>query len=272
MSDTTRRLTTALLVVMSVQAAGGLLFQSAYRDVDWVRAAWFGNDWVTLLVAVPLLWLGAIGAARGSIRGCLLWLGLIGYAVYNYAFYVFGAALNVFFLMYILALVLAVVLMILALSRLDVSGVADSVRAAAPLRLIGGSLTFVGSGLASVWIATWAAYVFAGRPTPVEPEVFKLVAALDLSLMVPVLTLGGVLLWRREPWGYVVAAIASIQTALYLFVLSFNAIVLIRRGLADAPGELPIWGPLTILTTTVACVLWANVRPTARRGARVQEP
>ena len=79
---------------MALQASTGLLFESQYRDVDWIRATWFGNDWVTLLVAVPLLFAGLVRAAAGSIRGLLLWLGLIGYALYNYAFYLFGAALN----------------------------------------------------------------------------------------------------------------------------------------------------------------------------------
>ena len=102
--------------------------------------------------------------------------------------------------------------------------------------------------------------MFAGRPTPVEPEVFKLVAALDLSLMVRMLTGGGVLLWRRGAWGYVVAPIASIQGALYLLVLSVNSIVAIRRGFASAPGELPTWGTLAVFTSTIALVLLSNVR------------
>ena len=106
----------------------------------------------------------------------------------------------------------------------------------------------------------WAAYVFAGRPTPVEPEAFKLVAALDLSLMVPTLGIGGVLLWRRRPWGLVIAAIASVQAALYLLVLSVNSVVSIHRGLTNAPGELPIWGTLTLITGTVALGLFASVR------------
>jgi hypothetical protein len=52
-----------------------VLFQAAYRDVDWIRASWFGNDWVTLAVAAPLLFLGLVQAGRGSVRGLLLWLG-----------------------------------------------------------------------------------------------------------------------------------------------------------------------------------------------------
>ena len=100
---------------------------------------------------------------------------------------------------------------------------------------------------------------FAGRLTPVDPQAFKLVAALDLSLMVPGLVFGGVLLWQRKPWGYVIAAIASIQSSLYLLVLSVNSIVGIHRGLATAPGELPIWGILEVSTMAVAVVLLRNV-------------
>jgi hypothetical protein len=255
-----RRLTTALLVVMSSQALMGLLFQTAYRDVDWIRATWFGNDWVTLVVAVPLLIHGLVRAASGSTRGLVLWLGLIGYAVYNYAFYLFGAALNAFFLLYVVTLVVAVVLLILALAHINATRVADSFHPSTPVRLIGGAQVFVGIALASVWIATWAAYVFAGRPTPVVPEAFRLVAALDLVLMVPALTSGGILLWRRMPWGFVMAAIASIQGTLYLFVLSINSVVAIQRGLAPPPGELPIWGPLTVFMTIVTLVLLAGIR------------
>jgi hypothetical protein len=256
-----RRLSAVLLVVMASQASMGLVFPALYRDVEWIRAAWYGNDWVTLAIAVPLFVIGLVRATGGSVRGLLLWLGLIGYAVYNYAFYLFGAALNAFFPLYVAALVLAVVVLIIVLSSTDVSRAAESLRPTTPIRLIGGSLIFIGTGLASVWIAMWAAYVFAGRPTPVEPEAFKLVAALDLSLMVPALIAGGVLIWRRMPWGLVISGIASIQGALYLLGLSVSSVVAIRRGLASAPGELPIWAPLTILTTIVALVLVANVRP-----------
>jgi hypothetical protein len=54
---------------------------------------------ITLLVAVPLFVPAFVGAARDSVRGLLLSLGIIGYALYNYAFYLFDAALNVFFLL-----------------------------------------------------------------------------------------------------------------------------------------------------------------------------
>jgi hypothetical protein len=201
---------------MAAQSLIGLLLSEHYRDPEPIRTTWFGNDWVTLILAVALLLLGLVRGARGSTRGLLVWLGMIAYAVYNYAFYLFGAALNVFFPFYVLAFVVAAVALILGLSRLDVAAVARSFGQATPVHAMGGSLTGIGIGLAAVWIVMWAAHVFAGRPTPVDPEAFKIVAALDLALMVPALIGGGVLLWRRRPWGFVIAALASIQGALYL--------------------------------------------------------
>ena len=98
------------------------------------------------------------------------------------------------------------------------------------------------------------------RPTPTEPEAFKLVAALDITIMMPALAFGGVLLWRRDAWGYILAAIAGIQGSLYLLVLSINSAVEILRGFAEAPGQLPVWGTLAVTITAVTALLLANVR------------
>ena len=253
-------LSAVLAALMVVQSVLGLLFQEQYRDVEWIRATWFGNDWVTLVFAAPLLVVALRMARGGSVPGLLLWFGVIGYGVYNYAYYLFGAALSAFFLLYIAAFVLSAVILILVLSHVEVAHVAASFRPTTPVRVIGGYLVFVGFGLAAVWLSMWAAYAFTGRPTPIDPEAFKLVAALDISLIVTALTFGGVLLWRRNMWGYVLAAIASIQASLYLLVLSVNSIVGVHRGLANAPGEFPIWGTLALFTTAVTLLLLTNIR------------
>ena len=254
----------ALSAVMGVQSLLGLLYPHAYRDVEWIRATWYGNDWVTLLLGVPALTIAVLTARRGSAPGQLVSLGMLGYAAYNYAFYTFGAALNVFFLLYVIALVLAVATLIVMLVRLDVGALAGAFEGVAPVRLVSLYLMLVGTGLAVAWIAVWAAYAFGGQPTPVEPEAFKLVAALDLGLMVPALMCGGVLSWRRRPWGYVIATIASIQASLYLVVLAVNAAISIHRGLTQAPGELPLWAFLAAMTTTASLLLLVNVRERRR--------
>lgn len=246
-------LSIVLAALMATQAVLGLAFPGQYRDAEWIRATWFGNDWVTLGLAAPLLVIALVPAARGSTKGTLLWLGVLGYGIYNYAFYLFGAALNVFLPLYIGCLLLSATALIVALTRLRVPVL--RFREGLPAKVVGGYLIVVAVGLTAVWMGMWAAYVFADVPTPVEPEVFKLVAALDISLMAPVLVWGGVLLWRRRPWGVVIAAIGSIQGALYLTVLSVNSIVGILRGYEEAPGQLPVWGTLAIMTAAAAVAL-----------------
>jgi hypothetical protein len=264
-------LSVAVAVLMGVQSLLGLALQGAYRDVEWIRATWFGNDWVTLIVALPLLVVALTLARRGTVRGWLLWPGMLGYSTYNYAFYLFGAALNVFFPLYAILLVLSVVGLILALSRIDVTAVVAGFAVRTPVRIIGGCLVGIGAGLACVWLLIWAGYAFAGRPTPIEPEVFKLVAALDLTVMVPALTTGGILLWRRAAWGFVLSTVAGVQGALYLLVLAVNSLILIRRDLAEPPGELPIWGPLGLITAAVTVLLLTSAGAERRRPVRPLE-
>ena len=254
-----RALSLGLLVLMVTQAILGLSFPGQYRDAAWIVATWWGNDLVTLVLGAPLLGMSLALARRRSARGLLLWAGALAYAAYNYAFYLFGAALNRFFALYVVCTILAVSALGMVLAGLDVRAVAGRFSAKTPVRPAGGYLMFLAAGLSVVWMGTWAAYAFAGRPTPVETEAFHLVAALDLTTMVPLLALSGYLLSTRRAWGYITAGFGSIQAALYLLVLSVNSVISIQRGLAEAPGELWIWGPLLLGTGLVAATLLAHV-------------
>jgi hypothetical protein len=246
--------TSALVALMMAQALLGLLWPSAYRDPDWIRATWLANDCITLLIAAPLLWVSG-REASASTRAELVSLGTVGYSVYNYAFYLFGAALNAFLPLYVITLGVAIVTLTSGLVRVDPIAVHRQMRTAVHARLLGGYLIFVASGLSVAWTATWAAYTFGGRPTPIDPEAFKIVAALDLLWLVPTLAAGGTLLWKQRPWGFVLGTAAAVQGALYLLVLSVNSTLAIRRGFTAFPGELPIWVPLMGLTWTAALLL-----------------
>lgn len=88
-----------------------------------------------------------------------------------------------------------------------------------------------------------------------------------VPLLVAALVLGGVLLWRRRAWGVVVSAIAAVQAALYLLGLSAGTVVGFARGLAEPPGELPLWAGLagvTGMVTVLLLVAAGTVRPAGR--------
>jgi hypothetical protein len=115
-----------IIGLIALQAVLGLVLQREYRDVPWITATWFGNDWITLLAAVPTMTLALVRMRNGSPRWLLVWLGMLAYVAYNYCFYLFGAALNAFFPLYVAAVLLATVLLVRALARIDAVSVVAS--------------------------------------------------------------------------------------------------------------------------------------------------
>jgi hypothetical protein len=63
---------------------GGLLIDGLYQGNALLTAGWFGNDLVTMVVAIPLLVVSTVLAVRGSRRGTLIWIGMLAYTLYNY--------------------------------------------------------------------------------------------------------------------------------------------------------------------------------------------
>src|SRR5215207_4361055 len=94
-------LSVIVLLLAVLASAGGLFIPGVYRDNEMIRTAWFGNDIVTLCLVSPLFGIALYGAAGGSLRAQLIWIGLLGFMVYNFAFYLFGTAFNTLFLVYV---------------------------------------------------------------------------------------------------------------------------------------------------------------------------
>ena len=89
-----------ITLIASLASAGGLWVKSLYHDNAFVKSAWYANDLVTLFVIVPLLIIAIYLSYKNSQRWLMLLVGLLGYMFYNFAFYLFGAAFNIFFLIY----------------------------------------------------------------------------------------------------------------------------------------------------------------------------
>jgi hypothetical protein len=81
-----------IAVLAALASLGGLLLPGLYRDNAFITTTWLGNDAVTLLLAVPLLAAALFFSAGGSRKAQLVWMGALDFMLYNYAFYLFGAA------------------------------------------------------------------------------------------------------------------------------------------------------------------------------------
>lgn len=256
-------------------SAGGVAISGLYRDNALVTAGWYGNDLVTLVVALPLLVVAMILSARGSARAQLVWLGMLDYTLYNYAFYLFGTAFNRFFLIYEALFVLSIFALIFGLAKVDVERAGQRFRARTPVRWISGYMLFVAAGLSGVYVAQSVGFIATGQP----PEIVvntghptSVVFALDLSLVVPVLVLGAVWLWKRRPWGYVLATIANVKGAVYMLALSASTISAVQAGALEDVSQVALWGLIGVASLIASLILLGNMEPKAEQPhhARLQ--
>ncbi len=238
------------LIVLTVTASGcGLFGENLYRDNLLVRSAWYGNDLVTFLLAIPLLIVAYILARKRSNRGTILWLGMVAYTFYNYAFYIFGAAFNQLFLVYVAVLVLSTFGLIQGLIASEIKDVLHSATVGNAERGVGLFIIVVSLALGTFWIAISANYVWTGQLPAMVIAVehpTNITAALDLWLVVSFGLLAGIWLWQRRAWGYVIAGIWSVKGAVYMTALSAAAIAAYTSGATEDLSQLGLWVPIGV--------------------------
>lgn len=254
-----------LIVILAIiAAAGGLFIDGLYHDNALVTAGWRGNDLVTLLVAAPLLVAALMLSWHGSGRARLVWLGMLDYTLYNFGFYLFGAAFNNFFLIYAALFTLSIFALIFGLATLDVQRVGDQFRVGMPVKWIGGYMLFVATGLSIVYVAQSLGFIVTGQLPPVVTltgHPTSVVFALDLSLVVPVLVLGAIWLWKRQPWGYVLAVIANVKGAVYMLALSATTVAAVQAGVSQDLSQVGLWGFIGVASLIATLFLLYNFQP-----------
>ncbi|MDJ0754982.1 MAG: hypothetical protein QNJ45_15775 [Ardenticatenaceae bacterium] len=256
-------LSLVIAVLTTAAALGGLLLDDLYRDNLLVTTSWIANDLITLVVAVPLLLLGIFWAWRGSIRGYLVLLGLVDYTLYNFAFYQFGAAFNKFFMLYPAITALSILVLIFGLTRIDAQEISRQFHRKTPTKWIAGFMVFVGLSLTSVYFSQYLSFLTTGdlpRIVTAVEHPTNVIFALDLTLVVPWLLIGGVWLWRGRPWGYIVATIVNIKGAVYMLALSTVTVAVVQAGISDNGTELFIWGGIGVGSLIASLLLLVNLR------------
>lgn len=257
-----------IAILATVASVGGLLLKNLYRDNLFVTSLWGGNDLVTLVVAVPMLVIALILSRQGSQRAILVLLAMLNYMLYNYAFYLFAAAFNWFFLIYVLLFTLSIYALIFGLVNIDANQISQNFRDRTPVKWISSYLLFVAIGLSLIYVAQSLSFISTGQ----LPEIVvktghptSIVFALDLSLLVPVFILGAFWLWKRRPWGYVLATMSTVKGATYTLVLTVVSLWGAYTG--GAPGaltEMPLWLILTIAGLVASLFLLWNLKPVDR--------
>jgi hypothetical protein len=249
---------------MAAQAATGMAFPGVYRDVGFALDAWRVNDPVTAFVATPIAVASWALAWSGSLRAQMVLLGTMQYALYTYAFYLFGAALNAHFVLYVAAAVAAAWALIVGLSALDAATVGRTgswrVPPSLPARPLAGYLAFWGGVLGVAWVGQALGFAATGEEPALGGEAFRLIAALDLTLVVAPAAVAAVWLWRRRVWGANLAVVLHVKGAIYALLLAIGSALGGPLAQGGGDGMLALWAGFAVGSSASLVVLLRSVR------------
>ncbi|ADB63137.1 hypothetical protein Htur_4320 (plasmid) [Haloterrigena turkmenica DSM 5511] len=240
--------TAVISILTAVATTVGLFVPGFYRDAPVLLPQMYGQDLLTLVVALPALVLSLYFATRGSLRGYIVWLGVIGYLLYTYASYSFMTAFNELYLIYTTLLWLTLFTFVGGMVRLDATALKRSVgrrsdRAYVAFHLLLGVL------IAFLWLSEIFPAIRSGTipPSIVEAGLpTSVIYAFDLGIIVPAFVLTAYWLRVGRPYGYAFTAVLLVKIATLGGAVLAMAVFMIRDGQAVPAPQIVIFGALTL--------------------------
>jgi hypothetical protein len=230
-----------------------------FYDTVSTTAQMQGNDFITLVVGLPLLAVSTWLAFRGSLRGRLLLTGTLGFFLYTYMSMSMLTAYNALFLVYVALFALSLYAFIVSMLSFDLAHLAARFSPRLPRGLMAGLLFVIGGFLALAWIGRIVPEMSSTQVAALENTTTRVIQAMDLTLIVPLAVLAGVLLLRRSPWGYLLAPVFVMKAITMGLAVST---MVIFQALAGTPENLAVGVPflvITLINLGVAVMLLQNV-------------
>jgi len=230
-----------------------------YWDTVSSAAQTQANDLVTLVLGLPLLAISFWLTLRGSLRGRLLLTGTLGFILYTYISMCFGAAYNALFLVYVALFSLSLYAFILSMMSFDLNTLPAHFSEKLPRGWIAGLLFFAASFLAFAWLGRIAATFQLGAVPALENTTSMFIQAMDLGLIVPLCVLAGVLLLRRNTWGYLLASVGMLKFVTMGTAVSLMGLNMARLGVPVSVVELAIFPTITVINLVMAVIMLRNI-------------
>ncbi len=234
--------------------------QGIYRyDTLLIGAGLRGTDVVTLLVGLPLLIWAIMSYQRGSLRGGMLLSGALSYFLYNAASLALGAAYNSLFLLYIAGFSAGLFAFGLVLTAIEDKRLVENVSSRMAHRGIAIFLIVAGVVTALIWLIDIVPALLQGDvPATLGSYTTIITYVLDLGIITPAAVLAGVLLLRRAPWGYRLAASLLVLNLMIGLAVIAQTVSQLLAGYAFTPVQFGIFTGSWVVLSFVALGFTVN--------------
>ena len=201
---------TLTFALIAAAASLGTLVLGVLRGTAVMNGSARGTALVVLVAGVPILVGLTLLTGRSAPRGQIARLGVAAFLTYNAVMFLLGTPFNQLFLIYAAMFALGVASIIATVREIDLQTLPARFSAALPSRGIAVYILVVVVLNASAWLRNVVPAVLSSTPpawlngtglstNPVYVQ--------DLSFWLPLMTVGAVLLWRRRPWGLLLAGV-----------------------------------------------------------------
>jgi hypothetical protein len=229
-------------------------------DTVSMAAQMQGNDLITLVVGLPLLAISTLLAFRGSLRGRLLLTGTLGFFLYTYMSMSMLTSYNSLFLVYVALFGLSLYAFILSMLSFDLTDLPNHFTEKLPRGWIAALMFTVGAFLTLAWLGRIVPPLLNGTTPALENTTTLVIQAMDLVLIVPLAILGGILLLKRNAWGYLLASVFVLKSITMGLGVSAMGVNMALRGVSDSLGILIPFLVITVLNIAVAVSVLRNIR------------
>lgn len=230
-----------------------------YYDTVSYTAQMQANDLITLLVGLPLLAVSAWLAFRGSLRGRLLLTGTLGFFLYTYMSMACLASYNALFLVYVAIFGLSLYAFILSMMAFDLETLPQSFSAQLPRGWIAGLMFLIAVFLSLAWLGMIVQPLLQGQTPALDNTTTLVIQFMDLALIVPLAFLGGLLLLRRNAWGYLLSSVMLTKGITLGLGVSAMGINMARAGVTDSLASVIPFLVITVLNLVMVVLLLKNV-------------
>jgi hypothetical protein len=186
-----------------------------YGNDPNLNSIFWGQDFIHLILGMPIFLLILYLAKQKSIVSFLLWPGMFFYIIYDYFYFLLGTPMSYYFLGYLLIVILSIYTLIGFLINIDIEKLFGYVHEL-PNKLIGvilvafSCLTFL-----SILLSPGGLIPSLQSHININLQA-RLLWTLDPIFQIPSFLIVGILLLLRKPMGYVLSGGLLLQSCIFV--------------------------------------------------------
>ncbi|OEK01001.1 hypothetical protein BFP97_05515 [Roseivirga sp. 4D4] len=237
-------LTTILATLCFFATVLGLVNNDLYMDGEWVNAQWLGQDFMTLVAAIPtLVYSSWMAIRKRSLKWELVLGGTLFYLVYVYTFYVFDATFTLLYFLHLPIFSISLLCLFVVFHHMLNARNDYAYRNRFSLYLIIVFLLMIAVMLGSLWMRDLVNHLivpdyFSETPDGQPPLV---IYSLDLGIIIPMMVIAALLLFQNHSLGLIMTGVMLVMTALIGFALMAMSASLYFKGLHPSTLLILLW-------------------------------